>query len=129
MNELFILLQDYHDLVVKVTRETKLYAPVQHKVRDIANKMALLDREVKYLVNKAKIWRPKVEAPSVPETAENKTETEGNKTESKTADEEKENKAEKDDSATVETEETLELPSQSDSTPSEDEKTEKHSEL
>ncbi|CAG5099845.1 Similar to hyou1: Hypoxia up-regulated protein 1 (Danio rerio) [Cotesia congregata] len=32
------------------------------QVRDIANKMALLDREVKYLVNKAKIWKPKQES-------------------------------------------------------------------
>lgn len=27
----------------------------------MANKMALLDREVKYLINKAKIWKPKQE--------------------------------------------------------------------
>ena len=32
---------------------------MKYKVRDIANKMALLDREMKYLINKAKIWRPK----------------------------------------------------------------------
>ena len=30
-------------------------------MRDLANKMAMLDREMKYLVNKAKIWRPKPE--------------------------------------------------------------------
>lgn len=47
-----------------------MYEPVKYKVRDIANKMALLDREVKYLVNKAKIWRPK---PETTNHMENKT--------------------------------------------------------
>ncbi|KAH0539477.1 hypoxia up-regulated protein 1 [Cotesia glomerata] len=54
--------QEYHDLVVKTTNETPLFEPVKYSVRDIANKMALLDREVKYLVNKAKIWKPKQES-------------------------------------------------------------------
>lgn len=35
---------------------------MKYKVRDLANTMALLDREVKYLINKAKIWRPKQES-------------------------------------------------------------------
>lgn len=41
-----------------------LFDPIKYRVRDIANKMALLDREVKYLVNKAKIWKPKLEKPA-----------------------------------------------------------------
>ncbi|XP_051164816.1 hypoxia up-regulated protein 1 isoform X3 [Leptopilina boulardi] len=53
--------QDYFDLVTRTFAETPLNAPVPFKVRDMANKMALLDREVKYLLNKAKIWKPKQE--------------------------------------------------------------------
>uniref|UniRef100_A0A0C9QZD6 Hypoxia up-regulated protein 1 n=1 Tax=Fopius arisanus TaxID=64838 RepID=A0A0C9QZD6_9HYME len=66
---------EYHQLVIKTVSETKLHEPVKHKVRDIANKMALLDREVKYLVNKAKIWKPKVEE-KAPEGSGNDNETE-----------------------------------------------------
>lgn len=33
---------------------------VRLTVKDLTDKMALLDREVKYLVNKLKLWRPKV---------------------------------------------------------------------
>ncbi|KAH8293353.1 hypothetical protein KR018_010903 [Drosophila ironensis] len=35
-------------------------ANIRLHVKDISEKMALLDREVKYLVNKLKIWKPKV---------------------------------------------------------------------
>lgn len=35
-------------------------ADVRLTVKDITDKMSLLDREVKYLVNKIKIWKPKV---------------------------------------------------------------------
>lgn len=50
---------------------------MKYKVRDIANKMALLDREVKYLINKAKIWRPKQESATnhTESTNENATNT------------------------------------------------------
>ncbi|XP_017876519.1 hypoxia up-regulated protein 1 isoform X2 [Ceratina calcarata] len=71
--------QDYYDTVVKSFSETALYEPVKHKVRDIANKMALLDREVKYLINKAKIWKPKQEPGTnqTESTNENSTNTKG----------------------------------------------------
>ncbi|XP_034943169.1 hypoxia up-regulated protein 1 [Chelonus insularis] len=59
---------EYHETVIRVTAETPLHEPVKYSVRDIANKMAILDREVKYLMNKAKIWKPKQE------TASNQTE-------------------------------------------------------
>lgn len=49
--------------------ETLKNQPVQYKVRHIAQKMELLDREVKYLLNKVKIRKPKPET-----TASNKTE-------------------------------------------------------
>lgn len=44
-------------------------APVRLTVKDLTDKMALLDREVKYLVNKLKLWRPKVK-PTVPPKAD-----------------------------------------------------------
>ncbi|XP_046749659.1 hypoxia up-regulated protein 1 isoform X2 [Diprion similis] len=62
--------QEWHDKIVKELADIPLYEPVKYTVRDIANKMAILDREVKYLVNKAKIWRPK---PKEEEPAKNKT--------------------------------------------------------
>lgn len=88
--------QDYFDLVKRTFAETALNAAVPFKVRDMANKMALLDREVKYLLNKAKIWKPKQEpvvnatenatagnktkdsnnSKSLPESEKNKTEEE-----------------------------------------------------
>lgn len=48
-------------MITKSFAETALHEPVKYKVRDIANKMAVLDREMKYFINKAKIWRPKQE--------------------------------------------------------------------
>lgn len=63
---------EFQQMVIKNFEETKGYETVKYKVRDIANKMALLDREVKYLVNKAKIWKPKVEE-KIPEASDNST--------------------------------------------------------
>lgn len=60
--------KEYYDEVVKSFATKLLYEPVRYKVRDIVNKMALLDREVKYLVNKAKIWTPKAETTNNTET-------------------------------------------------------------
>ncbi|ALC49526.1 CG2918, partial [Drosophila busckii] len=62
------------DTLVKVIDETHTWlktesaaqkklsrsADVRLTVKDITDKMSLLDREVKYLVNKIKIWKPKV---------------------------------------------------------------------
>ncbi|PNF19992.1 Hypoxia up-regulated protein 1 [Cryptotermes secundus] len=46
-------------------------------VKSITEKMALLDREVKYLVNKAKIWKPKkLRDDIVKDTAKNETDEE-----------------------------------------------------
>ncbi|XP_034183487.1 hypoxia up-regulated Grp170 co-chaperone protein isoform X1 [Osmia lignaria lignaria] len=69
--------QEYHDTVVKSFAETSLHELVKYKVRDIANKMAVLDREVKYLINKAKIWRPKQDTATnhTASTNENATDT------------------------------------------------------
>ncbi|XP_029040546.2 hypoxia up-regulated protein 1 isoform X2 [Osmia bicornis bicornis] len=69
--------QEYYDTVVKSFVETSLHELVKYKVRDIANKMAVLDREVKYLINKAKIWRPKQDTATnhTASTNENATDT------------------------------------------------------
>lgn len=68
--------QEYYTKVKRSFAETALSVSPPYKVRDMANKMALLDREMKYLINKAKIWRPKQEPTIVNATesgAENKT--------------------------------------------------------
>nr|XP_003699181.1 PREDICTED: hypoxia up-regulated protein 1 isoform X1 [Megachile rotundata] len=69
--------QEYYDTVVKSFAETALHESVTYKIRDIAKKMAVLDREVKYLINKAKIWRPKQDAATnhTASTSENATDT------------------------------------------------------
>lgn len=50
--------------------------PVQMTVKSITDRMALLDREVKYLINKLKIWKPKVkDTPKKAKKATNESET------------------------------------------------------
>lgn len=64
----------------KISEQDKLnkYEPIKLTVKLLSEKMALLDREVKYLVNKLKIWKPKkTELPK----EENKTTDDDSKTE------------------------------------------------
>jgi len=68
-----IFLQDYYETISKYFADAPLNIPVKYKIRQIVNKMELLDREIKYLLNKVKIWKPKQEA-AVNQTAGNKTE-------------------------------------------------------
>lgn len=65
--------QDYYEKILKYFVETSLNEPVKYKVRHIISKMDLLDREIKYLLNKVKIWRPKQET-TANQTTDNKTE-------------------------------------------------------
>lgn len=60
-------------MISKYFKDAPLNIPVKYKVRQIANKMELLDREIKYLLNKVKIWKPKQEA-VMNQTMDNKTE-------------------------------------------------------
>ncbi|KAG5320504.1 HYOU1 protein, partial [Pseudoatta argentina] len=53
--------QDYYDMISKYFADAPLNIPVKYKIRQIVNKMDLLDREIKYLLNKVKIWKPKQE--------------------------------------------------------------------
>jgi len=48
-------------MISKYFEDAPLNIPVKYKIRQIANKMELLDREIKYLLNKVKIWKPKQE--------------------------------------------------------------------
>ncbi|XP_055539063.1 hypoxia up-regulated protein 1 [Wyeomyia smithii] len=52
----------------KLSRNTA----VRLTVKDLTDKMALLDREVKYLVNKLKLWRPKVKPTPPPKVEKTK---------------------------------------------------------
>lgn len=50
---------DWRDKAVKEQNELKPNEPIKLTVKMLMDKMAALDREVKYLVNKIKMWRPK----------------------------------------------------------------------
>lgn len=102
--------QEYYNTIIKSFTETALYEPVKYKVRDIVNKMALLDREVNYLINKAKIWRPKQESTtnhteSINETATNSKE--GPESDSKTESQTENLQNENPESAEVQNEKSL----------------------
>ncbi|KAK5643342.1 hypothetical protein RI129_007187 [Pyrocoelia pectoralis] len=62
--------QEWMDKKIAEQDQIKKSDPVKLTVRMLSEKMALLDREVKYLLNKLKIWKPKkIEKPK----EENKT--------------------------------------------------------
>ncbi|XP_011152376.1 hypoxia up-regulated protein 1 isoform X2 [Harpegnathos saltator] len=94
--------QDYYDMVTKHYAETPLNEPVKYKVRQITNKMDLLDREIKYLINKIKIWKPKQEAAANNQT-DSKAEQATENQEEPPLDVTTETNAEKDKSAEKET--------------------------
>ncbi|XP_018789874.1 PREDICTED: hypoxia up-regulated protein 1 [Bactrocera latifrons] len=58
----------------KAQQQLQRHDEVRLTVKDITDKMSLLDREVKYMVNKLKIWKPKVK-PTKKTKKDNKTET------------------------------------------------------
>lgn len=128
--------QEYYETVKRALAETPLNAPVPYKVRDMANKMALLDREVKYLINKAKIWKPKQEpaANTTESGADNKTKgssDSGSKPPPK-ADSEKTEKSKsvpKSESEAGESQEKLELEGSDSAQEKEEVKKDKHQEL
>lgn len=75
---------------VEVSEQKKIARnqPVRLTVKDITDKMALLDREVKYLVNKLKLWRPKVKPTPPPKVEKNASKEEDPKEEEIVAEEE-----------------------------------------
>lgn len=71
----------------KAQNKLKKYEAVQMTVKSITDRMVLLDREVKYLINKLKIWMPKVkDAAKKAKKAANETEPVANGTSTETAD-------------------------------------------
>lgn len=64
---------------VQAQKKLKRSDDVRLTVKDITDKMQLLDREVKYLVNKMKIWKPKVK-PTIKPKEENPPENQEEKT-------------------------------------------------
>lgn len=63
------------------------YEPIRMTVKSITDRMMMLDREVKYLINKIKIWKPKVkETPKKAKKSTNET-TESETTEEKPVEE------------------------------------------
>lgn len=65
----------WRDTEVKEQEKLARSAPVRLTVKMLTEKMSLLDREVKYLVNKIKLWKPKP-LPKEKDT-KNKTKPEG----------------------------------------------------
>ncbi|CAH1103724.1 unnamed protein product [Psylliodes chrysocephalus] len=56
--------EEWRDKSVKEQDAIKKNQPIKLTIKSIMDKMAALDREVKYLLNKAKLWKPKkVEKP------------------------------------------------------------------
>lgn len=63
--------EDWKEKQIQEQNKLKNFEPVKLTVRSITDKMGALDREVKYLVNKIKLWRPKkVDKPKETETIE-----------------------------------------------------------
>lgn len=69
--------QEWMDSMVEEQEKLKKSEPIKLSVKLISEKMALLDREVKYLVNKLKIWKPKkVDKPKEQNKTDEKSEDE-----------------------------------------------------
>uniref|UniRef100_A0A6B2EBB5 Hypoxia up-regulated protein 1 n=1 Tax=Phlebotomus kandelakii TaxID=1109342 RepID=A0A6B2EBB5_9DIPT len=66
--------EEWRDEEVKEQKKLKRNDPVRLTVKSISDKMALLDREVKYLVNKLKIWKPKLKEKKTKNDTEKKEE-------------------------------------------------------
>ncbi|XP_050068478.1 hypoxia up-regulated protein 1 isoform X2 [Anopheles maculipalpis] len=69
---------EWRDTEVAEQEKLARNAPVRLTVKDITDRMGMLDREVKYLVNKLKLWRPKVK-PTPPPKPEKTADKEGEK--------------------------------------------------
>lgn len=65
----------WRDTEVEEQKKLALNEPIRLTVKALTDKMSYLDREVKYLVNKIKLWRPKTPPapPKVKDETENKT--------------------------------------------------------
>lgn len=68
--------EEWRDKQVAEQGQLKNYETVKLTVKAISEKMAALDREVKYLVNKLKLWKPKKTEKPKETSGENATKTE-----------------------------------------------------
>lgn len=59
LQTLIVETEQWRDKQVEEQEKLKNFEPVKLTVKSISEKMAALDREVKYLVNKLKLWKPK----------------------------------------------------------------------
>lgn len=74
LEKLIVDTTEWRDKMVKEQEKLKNYEPVKLTIKLLTDKMQALDREVKYLVNKIKLWRPKkVEKPVKEEEEKQKT--------------------------------------------------------
>uniref|UniRef100_U5EW42 Hypoxia up-regulated protein 1 n=1 Tax=Corethrella appendiculata TaxID=1370023 RepID=U5EW42_9DIPT len=71
--------KQWRDTEIEEQNKLSKNEPVRLTVKAITDKMALLDREVKYLVNKLKSWKPKVK-PTPPPKPEKDNKTQENET-------------------------------------------------
>uniref|UniRef100_A0A182K425 Hypoxia up-regulated protein 1 n=1 Tax=Anopheles christyi TaxID=43041 RepID=A0A182K425_9DIPT len=72
---------EWRDTEVAEQEKLARNAPVRLTVKDITDRMGMLDREVKYLVNKLKLWRPKVKPTPPPKPEKKASGKEGEKEE------------------------------------------------
>lgn len=118
LEKLIIETKEWNKTVNAEQKKTPLTEKPKFTVEDVATKIAALDREMKYLINKVKTFRPKAKS-KVKETTNktesaNKTETAGNDTKTTTKDKTKVSKEEAqldrdilEEEATVESEDTV----------------------
>uniref|UniRef100_A0A182RBY4 Hypoxia up-regulated protein 1 n=1 Tax=Anopheles funestus TaxID=62324 RepID=A0A182RBY4_ANOFN len=72
---------EWRDTEVAEQEKLARNVPVRLTVKDITDRMGMLDREVKYLVNKLKLWRPKVKPTPPPKPEKTASGKEGEKEE------------------------------------------------
>nr|ATU82895.1 secreted HSP70-like protein [Pristhesancus plagipennis] len=65
--------EDWKEKAISEQNTLPLYETPKLTIKLIVEKMATLEREVKYLVNKAKIWKPKQQEDKTKDTATNTT--------------------------------------------------------
>ncbi|XP_004525071.1 hypoxia up-regulated protein 1 isoform X2 [Ceratitis capitata] len=66
LNKVIAETSDWKKVENKAQEQLKRHDEVRLTVKSVTDKMSLLDREVKYMVNKLKIWKPKVKPTKKP---------------------------------------------------------------
>lgn len=110
LNKIITETTEWRDKMVLEQKKTKKYDPIILTVKMLSEKMAGLDREVKYLVNKLKIWRPKSTEKPVKEPKETKNNSEKVDKENKSKEKVEEKTVDKDEQQEENKEEDVDLP-------------------